>query len=82
MRKLNFIQILILLIGAVLGNLIARLSAGVSYLSWLAFGDTFGVSPFTVDLGVAELTFGLTFDLSIAAIIGLILAILICRKLR
>ena len=82
MRKLNFIQILILLIGAVLGNLIARLSAGVSYLGWLAFGDTFGVSPFTVDLGVAELTFGMTFDLSIAAIIGLILAILICRKLR
>ena len=82
MRKLNFIQILILLIGAVLGTLIARLSAGVSYLGWLAFGDTFGVSPFTVDLGVAELTFGMTFDLSIAAIIGLILAILICRKLR
>ncbi|MBQ8144285.1 MAG: DUF4321 domain-containing protein [Butyricicoccus sp.] len=82
MKKLNFIQLLILLIGAVLGNLIARLSSGVSYLSWLAFGDTFGVSPFTVDLGVAELTFGLTFELSIAAIIGLILAIIICRKLR
>ena len=82
MKKLNFIQLLILLIGAVLGNLSARLSSGVSYLSWLAFGDTFGVSPFTVDLGVAELTFGLTFELSIAAIIGLILAIIICRKLR
>lgn len=82
MRKLNFIQILILLIGAVLGNLIARLSAGVSYLGWLAFGDTFGVSPFTVDLGVAKLTFGMTFDLSIAAIIGLIIAIFICKKLR
>lgn len=82
MKKLNFIQLLILLIGAVLGNLIARLSSGISYLSWLAFGDTFGVSPFTVDLGVAELTFGLTFELSIAAIIGLILAIIICRKLR
>lgn len=82
MKKLNFIQILILLIGAVLGNLIARLASGVSYLSWLAYGDTFGVSPFTVDLGVAELTFGMTFDLSIAAIIGLIIAIFICRKLR
>ena len=82
MKKLNFIQILILLIGAVLGNLIARLSSGISYLNWLAYGDTFGVSPFTVDLGVAELTFGMTFDLSIAAIIGLILAIIICRKLR
>ena len=82
MKKLNFIQILILLIGAVLGNLIARLSSGVSYLSWLAFGDSFGVSPFTVDLGVAQLTFGLTFDLSIAAIIGLVIAIFICKKLR
>ena len=82
MKKLNFMQLLILLIGAVLGNLIARLASRVSYLSWLAFGDTFGVSPFTVDLGVAELTFGMTFDLSIAAIIGLVIAIYICKKLR
>ena len=82
MKKLNFMQLLILLIGAVLGNLIARLASRVSYLGWLAFGDTFGVSPFTVDLGVAELTFGMTFDLSIAAIIGLVIAIYICKKLR
>ena len=82
MKKLNFIQILILLIGAVLGSLIAKLTEGIGALSWLSFGDTFGVSPFTVDLGVAELTFGLTFDLTIAAILGLIIAIFICRMMR
>lgn len=82
MRKLNLIQILILLIGAVLGSLIAKLTQGVGALSWLSFGETFGVSPFTINLGVAEFTFGMTFNLTIAAIIGLIIAIFICRLMR
>ena len=43
MKKLNFIQILILLIGAVLGSLIARLTEGIGALSWLSFGETLGV---------------------------------------
>ena len=80
--NLSFIQLLILLIGAVLGTLIARLVAGIPMLSWLSFGDTFGVSPFTIDLGVAQFTLGLTFELCIATILGLIIAIFICRRMR
>lgn len=75
-------QVLILLIGAVLGSLIARMTQNISFLSWLSFGDTFGVSPFTVNLGVAQFTFGMTFQLTIAAILGLIIAMVICRWMR
>lgn len=75
-------QVLILLVGTVLGSLIARLTKEIGFLSWLSFGDTFGVSPFTVDLGVAQFTFGMTFDLTIAAILGLIIAMVVCRWLR
>lgn len=75
-------QVLILLVGTVLGSLIARLTREIGFLSWLSFGDTFGVSPFTVDLGVAQFTFGMTFDLTIAAILGLIIAMVVCRWLR
>ena len=82
MKRFSFLQVLILLIGAVLGSLIARLTANIGFLSWLSFGDTFGVPPFTVNLGVAQFTFGMTFDLTIAAILGLIIALLICRWMR
>lgn len=75
-------QVLILLVGAVLGSLIARMTQNISFLSWLSFGDTFGVSPFTVNLGVAQFTFGMTFNLTIAAILGLIIAMIICRWMR
>lgn len=76
------IQVLILVIGAVLGGLIGRLAAGVSFLNWLNFGDSFGLSAATLDLGLCELTFGFRLDITIAAILGLILAIFVCRKLR
>lgn len=81
-KKLSFMQILILAIGALLGSFIARLTAGIPFLSWLAFGDTFGISPFTLDLGILELTLGLTIQVSIATILGLIAAILICRTVK
>ena len=82
MKRISFMQVLILLVGTVLGSLIARLTKEIGFLSWLSFGDTFGVSPFTVDLGVAQFTFGMTFDLTIAAILGLIIAMVVCRWLR
>lgn len=82
MKQISFMQVLILLIGAVLGSLIARMTQNISFLSWLSFGDTFGVSPFTVNLGVAQFTFGMTFQLTIAAILGLIIAMVICRWMR
>ncbi len=81
-RKLSWIEILVLCIGAVLGSLIARVTSGISFLAWLSFGDTFGVSPFTVDLGFVSFTFGLTIEITIAAIIGLILALIACKKWR
>ena len=34
-----------------------------------------------VDIGVLQLTFGLTFHITVAVILGLIIAGLICRKL-
>lgn len=82
MKQISFMQVLILLVGAVLGSLIARMTQNISFLSWLSFGDTFGVSPFTVNLGVAQFTFGMTFNLTIAAILGLIIAMIICRWMR
>ncbi|MFA8375262.1 MAG: DUF4321 domain-containing protein, partial [Akkermansia muciniphila] len=70
-HKLSFLQILVLLIGAVLGSLIAKMAAGASGLSWLAFGQSFGLSTTTLDLGIFTLTFGFTMSITVATILGL-----------
>ena len=69
---------LLILAGIVLGSFIATLTAGVSGLGWLSFGQTFGVqNPIVLDLGVMVITFGLTIKITIASIIGIILAAII-----
>ena len=67
---------LFILIGIVLGGLIAELTASVHALSWLSYGLN---SPLVLDLGVLVLTFALQIKITIASIIGVILAIIIYR---
>ena len=74
--------LLMILAGVVLGGFIGQLSAGVPALRWLNYGQTFGLSnPLVLDLGILVLTFGLTIKITIAGIIGIVLAILIYRFL-
>lgn len=69
---------LLILTGIVLGSFIAMLTEGVSGLSWLSFGQTFGFeNPIVLNLGVIVLTFGLSIKITIASIIGIIAAALI-----
>ena len=75
-------KVLILVIGAVLGSLIGRLSKGIRFLDWLSFGDSFGLKATTLDLGLFDITLGFHLEITIAANLGLILAIFCCRKLR
>ena len=53
-----WILVLLMLCGVVLGGFIAKLVGGVSALSWLAYGNSFGLSsPLMLDLGVLTLQF-------------------------
>ena len=71
---------LLMLAGVVLGGFIGNLTAGVSGLSWLNYGQTFGLtSPIIFDIGIMVITFGLSIKITIASIIGVLLAILIYR---
>lgn len=76
-----WMQVFILMVGAMLGSLIGKITASIPFLRWLSFGDSFGLTPATLDLGLLELTFGFHLEITIAAILGLILAIFFCRKL-
>lgn len=71
---------LLILCGIVLGGFIGMLADGVSFLSFLNYGQTFGLSsPVVLDLGVLTLTFGLTIRISIASIIGVIISVIIYK---
>lgn len=79
-RKNNWILLVILLCGIVLGGYLGTLAADVGALRWLAYGKTFGLtSPVVLDLGILVFTFGLTIKINIASIIGLIIGIIVYR---
>ena len=70
--------VILILAGIVIGGFIGELTSGVSGLSWLGYGQTFGLStPLVLDLGLLVITFGLTIKITIAGILGILIAILI-----
>ena len=73
--KSGWTFVLFILIGAFIGDALG----GISWLSWLQYGYTFGLDPTTLELGFMSLTFGIHFRITISSIIGLILAMLIHR---
>lgn len=78
--KNNWALFLLILSGIVLGGFIGNLASGVSGLGWLNYGQTFGLtSPLVFDIGIMVLTFGLSIRITIASILGVLLAILIYR---
>lgn len=80
--KNNWALFLLLLAGVVLGGFIAELTKNVSALSWLGYGNTFGLdSPVVLDLGVIVLTFALKIKITIASIIGVVFAIIVYKLL-
>lgn len=73
---------LLVLCGIVLGGFVGYLTKDISYLSWLNYGQTFGLEhPVKLDLGILVLTFGLTVKISISSILGVLCSILIYRTL-
>ena len=80
-EKNTLVFIIFILCGVVIGGLLGELSKSVDWLNWLSYGQSFGFSdPFTLDLGVLQLTLGLMIKINIASIIGVVISIFIYRK--
>lgn len=74
--------LIFMLCGLVIGGFIGMLTKDISWLSWLNYGQSFGLSsPIVLDLGVIVLTFGITISITMASIIGVLFAVLIYRFL-
>lgn len=73
---------LLILAGVVLGGFLGNLAEGVSALSWLGYGQTFGLTnPLSLDLGIVAVTFGFSIKITIAGILGIVAAAILYRFL-
>lgn len=74
--KNGWALLLLLLAGVVIGGFIGDLTN----VGWLNYGKTFGLtSPLVLDFGVLVITFALTIRITIASIIGVIIAVVVYR---
>ncbi|MCI8464596.1 MAG: DUF4321 domain-containing protein [Lachnospiraceae bacterium] len=80
--KSKWSLLILILSGIVLGGFLGHLLGDISAFQWLNFGQTFGLaSPMILDLGILTITFALTIKITIAGILGMIIAIVIYRLL-
>ena len=81
-RKNFWILLIMLLADIVLGGFMGQLANGISWLSWLNFGQSFGLdSPLVINFGILVITLGLTIKITMASIIGIAIAIIIYRMI-
>jgi len=78
--KNSWVLLIMLLSGIVLGGFIGEMLAGIPGFSWLNFGQSFGLNdPLILNFGILVITFGLSIRITMASIIGVIIAILTYR---
>ena len=76
--KNGWTSLLLVLAGIVLGGFIGSLFPS----SFMNFGQTFGLTnPLILDFGILSITFALTIKITIASILGIVIALLIYRIL-
>ncbi len=81
-EKNIWVLLIFILSGLVVGGLLGELASRVSWLWWLSYGQSFGLtSPITLDLSVIQITFALMFRINISSIIGMVLAVFIYKKI-
>ncbi len=83
--KRHFLFAFYLLAGIIVGSLISSVCEGISFLSWLSYGNTIGFSannPAVLDLIIIKLTLGFSMTISIAQIICVVISLSIYNKVR
>ena len=79
MKKFNWVFVILVLIGFVIGRFIGTYFPG----TFLNYGQTFGLSsPLVLDLGFIILTFGLQIQITIASVLGVVLSLIIYKFIK
>lgn len=79
MKKVNWLLVILVLVGFVIGRFIGTYFDG----TFLNYGQSFGLSnPVELDMGFIILTFGLKIQITIASVLGVIIALIAYRFIR
>lgn len=79
MKRVNWVLLMLVLVGFVIGRFIGTYFEG----TFLNYGQSFGLSnPLVLDLGFIVFTFGLSIHITIASVIGVILALVVYKFIR
>ncbi|MBQ7775327.1 MAG: DUF4321 domain-containing protein [Lachnospiraceae bacterium] len=79
MKRVNWVFVILVLIGFVIGGFIGTYFDG----TFLNYGKTFGLtSPIELDLGFIIFTFGLKIQITIASVIGVIISLVVYKFIR
>lgn len=80
MKTKFWLNLFLICAGVVVGALVAEITAGVNWLSWLSFGLDFGTrTPFVLDLSIISLTFGITLKITVSSILFIALSLILGR---
>lgn len=78
--KNKWTLLIVMLCGLVIGGFLGYLCRDISWLSWLNYGQTFGLSsPVILDLGIIVITFGLKISINICSILGILISIVLYK---
>ncbi|MCM1568309.1 MAG: DUF4321 domain-containing protein [Roseburia sp.] len=79
LKRVNWVLVLLILVGFVIGRFIGTYFEG----SFLNYGQSFGLSaPVVLDMGFIVLTFGLSIHITIASVLGVIIALAVYKFIR
>ncbi len=79
MKRVNWVFVVLVLIGFVIGRFIGTYFDG----SFLNYGQTFGLNnPLVLDMGFIVVTFGLQIHITIASVLGVVISLVVYRFLR
>lgn len=81
-KKSFWVLLLCLLCGLTVGYFVGSLCSQVTFLKWMNYAGTFGLDqPIQLNLGVIWLSIQVKVNITIAAILGMLLGILLYKKI-
>ncbi len=80
MKKGNLVLVLVILAGSIFGKIIG--GALSKYIPILNYGESIGFGPTSIDLNILSFTLGFKASMTVAGIIGIIIAIFVYRKVK
>ncbi|MBQ8298289.1 MAG: DUF4321 domain-containing protein [Clostridia bacterium] len=81
--KRYWVFLIFLFSGIIIGGLLGELASKIPFLSWLAYGKSFGLTdPLVLDINILKISFGFLVELNVASIIGILIAMLLYKKAR